>query len=1519
MRFESGNGSMRSLGYTSNVAPSSAQRRARLLGSVAGTVVLAALLSPLAPARAADGDGGSGSYVFDGDGVGGAASVTGTGVAGGAGASDTSSRSGGGGGSGSAGGNGGDASFAGGLGGAGGSQPGQSGGDGGDGQQYVAAGGGGGGGAHGYVGVLGDLPGSVSGGNGGNGGEGVYGGGGGGGGFGAVITGLTGETGTIAASHAETITGGNGGNHGWAATGGNGGSGLVVYQPTGDNTLTIGAALTGGNGGGPRDVAGVGGNGGSGFVLDGAAGDTAITFEGAVTGGSAGLSWASSSLGGNGILLTNTTGDTTLVIKAAVTGGAGGETQSQYASAGIGGAGIDARGSTGATHILVQSSVTGGASGEGANPTGGAGITGANLSIVLDGAAASIAGGSQGSGTAAAIAFTGGTNTLELRADGDGALGTITGAVTGAGTSDRLVLGGSNNTSAAFTGTLGTLAASGFGTLEKSGSSAWTITEGSVGDGMAVLVSAGTLKLTGAATLADATGVTVNGTLDLSGLSAATTIANLSGTQAGAAITAGATGLTIDQTTADTYAGSITGTGTLTKMGSATLTLTKSLGYEGAVAISEGTLKLTGAGSLADAASVTVDGTLDISSLSSTTRFANLSGGSGGNIVIANELTIDQSENGTYAGAFSGGFGVAKAGTGTLTLTGAFDYDGYIVSSGGTIEVRTTDTISFRAITLGAESGVASLIVGRKEGETAVSTLTTTFGGINVGGSGTGALTIESGGVVKTPAVYVAAGSTLTLSGNATDGRGVLETSQLMGDAATTGVTFDGGVLRATGNEDYFIYLFGADTITLAAGGGYIDSKGFSIGAEGVFTGAGALVKQGEGTLTFYGANSYTGGTVIEAGTLALSGAGALSPTGSLALVGETAVFDITAATGAVTVGALSGTATGATLALGAKSFTTTVTADSVYAGAITGSGSFTKAGSAALTLNGVSSFDGLMTVSGGKLVVGDAAHPGASLAGGVLVGSGATLGGIGTTGSVQVAAGGTLAPGNSIGTYHVAGDVTFAAGSTYEVEIAGNGDSDLISATGTATINGAALKLIALDPQASYVNGQSYTILEAAGGVNGAFGEVTTSALFLTAQTDPSATGVDVVITVTSPDPFTSVAATPNQYATATALGTLPQTGPSLALYNSLLFLTSASEARWAFDQLSGEVHASTQSLFMEQSSLIRGALNDRLRAAQGGVGAASGPVVALDETTARAYAAPGAVQSADASKALNAVAAPATTERFAFWTTGFGNWGEMDGTGNAAAVSDSTGGFLIGADAMVGDGWRLGVAGGYSDTAFSISGRNASGSSENWHAGLYGGRTWGPLALRAGLAYTLQDISTSRSVAFTGYRDNLSADYDAGTVQAFGELGYRIDAAGIAFEPFANLAYVSLHQDGYREQGGAAALTGDAQTMATTFTTLGLRLARDVALGPTTATLRGSVGWRHAFGDVLPTVTQAFAGSDAFTITGAPIAQDAAVLEAGLDMRLAPGATLGVAYTGQFGDGVSDNGFNARLSVRF
>ncbi|WP_248313558.1 autotransporter domain-containing protein [Bosea sp. F3-2] len=250
---------------------------------------------------------------------------------------------------------------------------------------------------------------------------------------------------------------------------------------------------------------------------------------------------------------------------------------------------------------------------------------------------------------------------------------------------------------------------------------------------------------------------------------------------------------------------------------------------------------------------------------------------------------------------------------------------------------------------------------------------------------------------------------------------------------------------------------------------------------------------------------------------------------------------------------------------------------------------------------------------------------------------------------------------------------------------------------------------------------------------------------------------------------------------------------------------------------------------------------------------------------------------------------------------------------------MTRSTGGFLVGADAALFDAMRFGVIAGYSRSAFDLNARLSSGESDNYHLGLYGGGQWGALGLRTGASYTWHDVSTRRTVAFAGFGNGLKSDYDAGTAQVFGELGYRVDLGRVALEPFAGLAYVNLHTDGFNETGGAAALSARSDDTSLGYSTLGLRASTSFGLQGMDLTLRGGLAWRHAFGDVDPEATLAFAGSSSFTVAGLPIAKNAALVEAGLDLVISQSATLGVSYTGQLAEDAQDHAFKGVLAVRF
>ena len=637
-----------------------------------------------------------------------------------------------------------------------------------------------------------------------------------------------------------------------------------------------------------------------------------------------------------------------------------------------------------------------------------------------------------------------------------------------------------------------------------------------------------------------------------------------------------------------------------------------------------------------------------------------------------------------------------------------------------------------------------------------------------------------------------------------------------------------------------------------ASKGGFnaFDSWGNDIG------GSGGLIKTGTGALELTGNNSFSGGLRIEDGVL-IGHAGGLG----LGNIVDNASLVIEQA------------------------------GDATLASAISGHGDLWKTGEGALTLTGTSTLSGATSVLAGRLTV-DGRLDGSI----VSVEDGGVLGGNGTVGGIVARGGANIAPGNSIGTLKVAGDVAFQAGSRFTVEVNAAGQSDRIEATGSASLSGGSVQVLA--ENGLYDWQAVYPILTASGGVSGQFADVSSNFDFLvpTLTYDPTR----VSLTLTRNDvSFADVALTRNQLGVANAVTAAGYGSP---LYGAVV-QTTREGARAAFDALSGEIHATTGSVMIERSGDVRRAVLDRL----------------WQESDA-SLALPPAPQLSAGAGPVKSVEPPPSAPSSAFWAEGFGSWGKIEASGGAMGVDTSTGGFLLGADAPVDDTWRFGLAGGYSRT--SVDGEGSAGTAmiDSYTAALYGSGQWGPAALRLGAAYTLNQVDTSRQILIGAFGDQPDADYDARTAQVFGEFGYRLNIGSVALEPFAGLAYVNLDTDSFVEFGGPAALHGRDGSQSVTFSTLGLRLANTFDLGGTAITAHGMVGWRHAFGDVDPSMTMAFAGSSLpFSVTGLPVARDAVAVEAGLDITVAKDVTLGVSYLGQYGDSVQDSALKGNLVWKF
>ncbi|MBN8943751.1 MAG: autotransporter domain-containing protein [Rhizobiales bacterium] len=960
----------------------------------------------------------------------------------------------------------------------------------------------------------------------------------------------------------------------------------------------------------------------------------------------------------------------------------------------------------------------------------------------------------------------------------------------------------------------------------------------------------------------------------------------------GVAFTSGGGRIETDAGTTLTLSGAITtgGSASFFKQGGGTLVLTgdSSASYFGRTWVHGGTLRIEGGGKLGSAAT---SGQAYISN-----GAVAIVTGAGSAWETFGQMRVGEHGSGTLrieaggtvrSGSGGGTVGiVGSGGASEVVITGAGSqwlgdgvnlYVGHsnagslTVANQGILRVGSAGTGTITAGFVGGAAG-GTINIGAAEASAATAAGTLQVGTVDLNAASrlvfnhteaaySFAPTIAGAGQVRQVAGTTILAGAHTYSGGTTIVGGVLQVTNEanLGNVAGS-LTIDNGTLRVTSGftSARNVVLTGASATLEIQAGDHVLSDDID--------GAGGLTKTGAGKLTLTGANSYAGGTTVSAGILQIGN------------------------------GATSGSITGnvvnnATLAFYRSDAIT-------FAGVISGTGAIRQMGGGLTNLTGNSGgFSGTTTVEAGTLAVNG------TLGGTLTVQSGATLAGTGTVGSlgstVTIAAGGVHAPGNSVGTQIIAGNYVNHGTLVVEGTPAG---TDKIVVAGSVDISGATLNLV-LSPTTpaswNLLNGP-YTLIDkqSAGAVTGTFGTVTNNLLFLNLSLNyAGGDGNDVTLQLTRNDAsFSSIGITRNQIATAGGIESLPNSNP---IWQAVAMSSDPDIVRRSFDQLSGEIHASAKTALIEDSRFVREAATDRLRSAFGAVAAATFPVMA--------YAGGDPIPVA------------ATTDRLAVWGQAIGAWGQTRSDGNAARLERSTGGFFLGADGPVLDILRIGVLAGYSRTTFTARDRASSGGSDNYHLGLYAGAQWGQLGVRSGLAYTWHDIATGRSVRIPGFNDSLKANSHAGTFQAFGELGYRIDASRVAFEPFANLAYVHLSTSGFTEQGGAAALIGTGQTTQATFTTLGVRASSSFDLAGVQATVRGTLGWRHAFGDTTPLATLAFAGGSAFTVAGVPIARNAALVEAGLDLNLSPAATFGVSYSGQIASDAQQHGFKANLAVRF
>ena len=382
----------------------------------------------------------------------------------------------------------------------------------------------------------------------------------------------------------------------------------------------------------------------------------------------------------------------------------------------------------------------------------------------------------------------------------------------------------------------------------------------------------------------------------------------------------------------------------------------------------------------------------------------------GAGIILSSDstFTVFGGSTATLSNSIGGNFGVNKTGSGILVFDAVNTYSGGTTISEGQLRLRHAQGAGTGPITLnGGVLGLdQSLTIGNKvtlqsarsiiDMDLATPYLSTLSGLIS--GAGT---------FVKTGRGTLVLTATNSYTGGTSIEGGVLKLSS-DGAAGSGVITLNGGSLQVSTSFNV------RNNIILAASTNEISMneafpRGYPMTAllSGIISGSGQFQKVGAGNFNIYGANTYTGGTIINAGWLTLAhntgaGTGAITVNG-----GALYLRDGLKVANAIVLAAPQSR-------LGAELGST-----ATLSGVISGAGALHKEGDATLILTGANTFTGGLSVKAGNLLING------SVGGSAKVLSGASLGGSGVVGDVTVTAGGKISPGaalvNSVATLTMA------------------------------------------------------------------------------------------------------------------------------------------------------------------------------------------------------------------------------------------------------------------------------------------------------------------------------------------------------------------------------------------------------------------------------------------------------------------------------------------------------------------
>jgi len=612
-------------------------------------------------------------------------------------------------------------------------------------------------------------------------------------------------------------------------------------------------------------------------------------------------------------------------------------------------------------------------------------------------------------------------------------------------------------------------------------------------------VGSGSLVLGNSTGLPAGIGLTIGGSgtagvVDLAGFSPQVSALATAGTAVNQLITnssaANTSTLTFSNSAAgSTFGGAIVGGSkpvALTILGG-NLTLSRQNNYAGNIFIGNGTLALSGAGSLFTGPAIVLSNSASILDLTGMNMLALAAGKSlSGYGVVTGSVTAASCQ----ITPGSDGSGGALTISGNLALGGGvtnqFDLlfdpnaagnDQLIV--GGTLNLSGLNTVQINPLNGTLAAGTYHLITCGSVGSGDASNfqISTT--------SGSGLLAAISVTATGVDLLVTESSQKLVWTGDgAANPWDLISTNWL--DAGMPVVFTNGNfVVFDDTSTNSSVNLMGAlqpAFVTVNA------ATNYTFTGNGKITGTVTLTKTNSGTLIVLATNDYNGVTTIGQGTIQVGngivsgalGAGLVVDNGRLLMCqpGDGTLSNVISGTGSLTH-AGSGTLTlaggntysgGTTISTGALQIGNGGTIGSgdmvdnmalifnnsssnLVSGKISGDGTLTILGGGAVTLTGNNTYNGGTVISNGMLLVNNTLGSGTG-SGGVTVYNGGALAGSGTiAGSVAINNGGIFSPGNGSGTLTIGGDFTANSGAVLNFALGTNSDQAAVG--GNLTLNG--------------------------------------------------------------------------------------------------------------------------------------------------------------------------------------------------------------------------------------------------------------------------------------------------------------------------------------------------------------------------------------------------------------------------------------------------------------------------------